>query len=132
MSENRNRTAFTPPVVGVTTWSLDASDINPTTYIAVPDEWKEAVLEFHADGEDFCFVFGDSSLTGVTATNSSTISSNAITAQGSTCYRLADNERVVVDLRRVDAKYKARFAALGVTGTANNELRVTRVDGYAR
>lgn len=120
------------PVVGQTTWAFDADDINATTYIAVPDAWKECVLEFHADGEAFAFGFGDATLTGVTPGNASTIASNAISAQGANPYVLASGSRVRVDLRLVHPSQKARLGLLGITGNAANALRVTRISGRVK
>jgi hypothetical protein len=119
-----------PPVVGENVWGFDADDFNGTSWFAVPDSWKESVLEFRASGEAFCFALGDKTLTGVTSANKSTVTSNAVETQGSVCYRLDSGQTIRVDLRRVVASKKARIAILGVTGTAGNILRVTRLDGY--
>lgn len=130
--ENRNRTVITAPVAGKNTWALDANDVAPATYIEVPVAWKNSVLEFHADGEDFVFTFGGDSLTTITATGNSTISSNAISAQGTVGYYLANGDRVSVDLTKITEENKTRLAVLALTGTTNNDLRITRVDGYVR
>lgn len=132
MSNTAKAAAVTPPVAGQNAWGLDADDVNPATYIAVPDGWLTGILRFHADGEEFLFTFGDGALTTVVAANASTIASNAISAQGSVAFKLESDQYVDVDMGLIDLKYKARFAVLGMTGSAGNILRVTRMSGYVR
>lgn len=118
-----------PPVAGQNTWGLDADDVNPATWITVPEAWKNAELEFHADGETFAFTFGGAGLTTVARTAKSTITANAIGAQGSVGYVLSAGQRVRVKLWRVHPDFKVRLAVFALTGTPGNMLRVTSISG---
>jgi len=124
--------AVTPPVVGANTWRLDAADVTPTTFVTVPDAWKDSIMRFEAEGEDMYFALGDASLAGVVPANKSTIAANVITVQGDVCWHLEQNTFVDIDLSLVDETLKARLAVLGASGVANNGLRITRTSGYVR
>ena len=124
--------AVTPPVEGENTWRLDAADVSPTTWVAVPDSWKGAIMRFSAEGEDIYFAFGDVTFTGVVPSAKSTIAANAISAQGSVCWHLEANTSVDIDLSLVDATFVERLGVLASTGTLNNGLRITRTSGYVR
>ena len=132
MSNTSKASAVTPPVVGENIWGLAATDLSPTTYIAVPAGWKDCILRFEAHGEDFYFVFGDATLTTVSATAVSTIASNAISAQGSVGYHIEADTYVDVDTSLVDLKFLARIALLAAASTAGAVLRITRMSGYVR
>ena len=125
--------AVTPPVVGQNVWALPANDWSTTNYLTVPDAWKDAIVRFHAVGdEDWYIGFGDITLAGVTLLNESTVSSNAVTAIGSCCYQIEKNTYVDFDLTLLDAKHKIRLGLLSETGPATNFLRITRTSGQVR
>lgn len=113
-----------PPVLGSSVWAFDADEFNAAVWFAVPDAWKGRVLEFHADGEAFAFGFG-AAITTVAATTDSAVTSNAISAQENCAYVLPNGARVKVDMSLAQGHEADRIAILGITGTANNKLRVT-------
>lgn len=125
--------AVTPPVVGKNVWALPADDWSSSDYLTVPDDWKNAILRFEAQGdEDWYIGFGDITLASVSATAESTVSGNAVTAIGSAPYHLEANTSVDFDLSLVDPRLVARLGLLAETGTATNLLRITRTSGYVR
>lgn len=119
----------TPPVSGQNIWGLDADDVTPAVWFAVPDAWKNSYLTFEADGEDFYIVFGDENLSTVSATAKSTYGSNAITAIGSVAFKVKDGTTKDLDMKLVDPRFKQRCAVVGASGTAANLLRILRSSG---
>lgn len=124
--------AVTPPVQGLNVWAFDAFDFSTADYVEVPESWKGAILRFHADGEDFAFSFGDDTLTTIDETAKSTVASNVITSLNDAAFVIDDGDFVDCDMSLVEEKFKARLVIKGITGTATNLLRVTRMSGYAR
>lgn len=120
---------ITPPVLGESVWAFDADDFNVASWVATPAVWRNAILEFHADGEAFAFGFG-AAITTVAATTDTTVTSNEVAAQGDCAYVLPNGARVKVDMSRLKGSKGDRLAILGITGTANNKLRVTLCTGY--
>lgn len=129
MGDISRAAAVSPPVVGNNTWGIDASDVSTAVWVAVPDSWKNATVTFRADGEAFYIVFGDSSLTTVSATAKSTIASNAFSAQGSVPIVIEDGEELSFDFIKADRNTVERMAVIAATGTAANLLRIWRSSG---
>lgn len=125
--------AVTPPVAGKNVWAVPADDFSTSSYIEVPDEWKNAIIRLEAQGdEDWYFLFADSTLATIAATTESTVVANAFTAVGNVPYHLESNTYVDVDLSLVDDALLDRIVLLAETGTATNLLRISRNSGYVR
>ena len=60
------------------------------------------------------------------------MTSNEVASQEACAYVLPNGGRVKVDMTRLKGASGDRLAILGITGTANNKLRVTLCSSYVQ
>lgn len=136
MTDINRAASVTPPVIGGDTpnvWVIAGATSH--AQVAVPSDWYGQYLTLHADGADFYVAFSESATAEVSPTATSTITSKAFSAQGTTvCEKIPDGGKLNIDLARLTAhrdQSKALYLVFEASATSSY-LRITRSSGNAQ